>query len=162
MTHNTPRTDSRTKYEATLDVRFGLCYNDMNARLYRRFDSIFGFVGLFGGSGALIAAIGGYKPLGIVAGALVAALAVIERLVRPIEKAVLHDDFKARYASLNARMSDAELPDIERDLVTLQAQAPSGFHALKLPAYNANLLANGRPDYMANTSRWQRFMALLA
>jgi hypothetical protein len=162
MTDMTVRADNRTIYEATLDIRYGCRFNDMNARLYRSMDFMFGFIGLFGGSGALIAAIGGYKALGVIAGALIAAVAVIERLVRPIEKAVEHDDAKRRYADLSARASEITLQELDKELTALQANAPSGFSALEIPAYNANLLANGRPEYSVEASAWQKTIAFFA
>jgi hypothetical protein len=163
MTNNIDvRNDSRTKYEAILDVRFGQRYNDLNARLYRRLDLVFGFVGLFGGSGALIAAIAQDRAWGIATGALGAAVAVIERLVGAIEKAVKHDEFKRKYAELNVEADELELSEIERQLRQLQADAPSGFHSLLKPAYNVNVAANGRPDYALGLTRWERTVHLFA
>jgi hypothetical protein len=156
------RTDDRTKYEAILDIRYGQCYNDLNARLYRRLDLAFGFVGLFGGSGALIAALGEYKAAGVVAGALVAAVAVIERLVRPVEKAVEHDAAKKKYAALNISADDLVLAEIDRELKQLQADAPGGFRSLAKVAYNTNVTANGRPDYALGLTRWERLANLVA
>jgi hypothetical protein len=156
------RTDSRTIEEATLDVRFGQHYNDLNARLYRRLDFGFGFVGLFGGTGAFVAALGEYRTLGLIAGAVLAASAVIERLVRPVEKAVEHDACRLRFADLDARIEQLALADVERELKRLQSTGPSGFHALKIPAYNVNLIANGRPDFVLNESRWAKFLGNLA
>lgn len=162
MTNAAVRTDNRTIYEATLDVRFGCHYNDMNARLYRRLDLCFGFVGLFGGSSAFIAALGQYRTLGVVAGATIAALAVVERLVRPVEKAIEHEECRRRFSDLDQRIDALDLPVLERELKRLQGSGPSGIHSLKIPAYNANLLANGRPDCVARASIWARCVALLA
>lgn len=156
------RTDERTKYEAILDVRYGQCYNELNARFYRRLDLLFGFVGLFGGSGALIAAIAEYKTLGVITGAAVAAIAVIERLVGAIEKAVRHEDFKKKFASLNIEADHLEFAEIERRLRELQADGPSGLHTLGRPAYNLTVTANGRPDYTVALSRWERAFCFVA
>lgn len=162
MTNAAVRTDSRTIYEALLDVRFGRQYNDLNARLYRRFDLFFGFVGLFGGSSAFIAALGEYRTLGVIAGAAIAALAVVERLVMPVEKAIAHEELGRRFSALDEEAGTLDLPTLERELKRLQGTGPSGFYSLKIPAYNANLLANGRPDCTVLASRWERFIALLA
>lgn len=162
MSDTHARVDTRTLYEATLDVRFGQHYNDLNARFYRRLDLVFGFAGLFGGSGALIAALGEYKTLGIITGAIVAAIAVIERLVRPVEKAVLHDEFKSHFANLDILADDLDLIGLDRALKKLQNDGPTGFHVLKIPAYNCNLRANGRPDYIQPLTRWERFITALA
>jgi len=162
LTDERVRIDERTKYEAILDVRYGQCFNDLNARLYRRLDFLFGFVGLFGGSGALIAAIGQYKTLGVLTGAAVAAIAVIERLVTAVEKAVRHEDFKKEYAGLNAEADRLELSEIDQRLRKLQADGPSGFRTLGRPAYNLNVTANGRPDYVVALTRYERVFRFLA
>ena len=91
MNQALPRLDERSLYEAEMDIKYGIRFNEMNARFYRRLDFIFGFVGLFAGSGAFLAAIGEYRTLGIITGALVAAIAVIERLAQPIEHAIGHE-----------------------------------------------------------------------
>ncbi|ONN64811.1 hypothetical protein BTM36_22175 [Herbaspirillum sp. VT-16-41] len=145
-----------------MDLKFGIRFNEMNACFYRRLDFIFGFVGLFAGSGAFLAAIGEYRTLGIVTGALVAAVAVIERLAQPIEHAIGHAALKERYAEVLSRTDEMELPAIERELRLLQAKSPTGLSALSVPAYNANVLSNGRSDYVMPTNLWQRFVALLA
>jgi hypothetical protein len=162
MTQATPRLDERTKYEAELDVKYGWRYNEMNARFQRRLDFIFGFIGLFGGSGAFIAAIGEYKTLGIVAGAMVAAVAVIERLTHPVEYSIAHDTLKEKYAELLVRLPEMPLADIEKELKQLQAKSPCGLTTLAIPAYNANVLSNGRSDYVIKENAWQKFIALLS
>lgn len=156
------RTDSRTKEESILDIKFGVCYNDLNVRLYRRLDLLFGFVGLFGGSGALIAAIGAYKELGVVAGAAVAGVAVIERLIGSVEKAVRHEEVKRKYSALLIKSDGLDFAEVERRLQKLQCNSPSGFHSLLAPAYNKNVRANGRPDYMLKLSTWERVVAFFA
>lgn len=162
MTIAEVRTDSRTTYEATLDVRFGCHYNEMNARLYRHLDYFFGFVGLFGGSSAFIAALGSYRTLGMIAGASVAAIAVAERLVGPVAKAIAHEEHQRRFSALGMEADSLELSALDRELKGLQGSGPSGFHSLKIPAYNINLIANGRPDRVVAATRWERLMALLA
>lgn len=162
MTNIHVRADVRTKYEAILDVRYGQCYNDLNARLYRRLDMFFGFVGLFGGSGALIAAIAEYKTLGVVTGAAVAAVAVIERLVGAVEKAIRHEEFKKEYAALNATADELELAEIDRQLRRLQGEGPTGLHSLGRPAYNLMVKANGRPDYAVQLTKSERIFCFFA
>jgi len=158
--HN--RSEPRSIYEATMDAKFGIHYNDMNARLYRRLDFLFGFIGLFGGSSALVAAIGNYQALGIASGAAIAACAVIERLVASTEKALRHDDYKRRFGALVARCSQLTLEQIDQELITLQTEAPSGFHALKVPAYNALVKANSQVKYLLPQSTWENIMERIA
>jgi hypothetical protein len=162
MTQVQPRLDERTKYEAEMEVKFGCRFNEMNARFHRHLDFIFGFVGLFGGSGALIAALGQYKILGIITGAIVAAVAVIERLAHPVEYAIAHDTLKEKYTDLLVRVPDMPLAEIEKELKTLQAKNPCGVTALSVPAYNATVRSNGRTDYVMEETYWQKTVALLA
>ena len=152
----------RSKYEAVLDVRYGFRFGEMNERFYRRLDLLFGFIGLFGGSAAVVGAIATYPILSLSSGAMVAAFAVIERLVRPVEKAIDHANYKKRFADLDARASKLSLDDLDSELRRLQADAPMGINSLAIPAFNANLRSNGRGDLSTQVSYWSRFIALLA
>lgn len=152
----------RSKYEVLMDVRYGARFGELNERFYRRLDVLFGFVGLFGGSGAVVGAVGSYTAVAAVSGALVAAFAIIERLVRPVEKAIEHSAFKKRFADLDARALKMQVDDIEAELRRLQADAPLGIDSLSMPAFNANLRSNGRDEEIVPESMWQRTIALLA
>lgn len=152
----------RSKYEILLDVRYGARFGELNERFYRRLDLLFGFIGLFGGSGAVVGAIGSYPVIAAICGALVAALAIVERLVRPVEKAIEHCAFKKRFADLDARALKMPVDDVEAELRRLQADAPLGIESLSMPAFNANLRSNGRDDAVVKESMWQRTISLLA
>lgn len=162
MSDSLVRTDERTKYEACLDIKYGFRFNDMNARLYRHLDGFFGFVGLFGGTAAATSALADFKSGAVAAGLALAACAVVERLVRPVEKAVAHDDAKRRYADLSGRVELLDMATTERELSKLQAEGPDGFATLARPAFNANLKSNGRPDAVVSLSFFERMMAAIA
>lgn len=157
-----PTMHPRSHYEAVLDVRYGLRFNELNERLYRRLDLLFGFVGLFGGTSAFVAVVGSAPVLAACASALVAASAVIERLVRPVEKAVAHAEFRRRFGDLDARSGALDLVAVDAELRRLQADGPLGFAALARPAFNANLRSNGRQDALTPESRLERFAAWFA
>lgn len=150
------------KYVAVLDVRYGARYGELNERLYRRLDLLFGFVGLFGGSAVVVGAVGSYPMLSALSGGIIAACAIVERLIRPVERAIEHRDFKKRFADLDARASAMSADDVEAELRRLQMEAPTGLSSLAIPAFNVNLRSNGREDAVVPESFWQRALAILA
>lgn len=156
------KTYERSLYEATLDVRYGVRFNELNQRFYQRLDLSFGFVGLFGGSFAFVGVITEHPVIAATAAALVAACAVLERLIRPVERALDHAAFRRRYADLDARTSGLDLSELDAELRRLQGEGPSGISGLSVPAHNLNLMSNGRGDVLIPQSAWQRFVAFLA
>lgn len=145
-----------------LDVRFGARYGELNERFYRRLDVAFGFIGLFGGSAVVVGAFGSYPWLSGISGVLIAACAIIERLVRPVEKAIEHRDFKKRFADLDARAPSIAEAELQAALRRLQMEAPQGMASLAIPAFNANLRSNGRDDAVVRESKLETFMASLS
>lgn len=162
MTTEPIRTDSRTHYEARNDVAYGIRYNDMNGRLYRRLDAALGFIGMFGGAGAFMAAFAGNKEWGLFIGAVLAAAATWERFLGAVEKAVHHEQAKAAYADLHVAMDGLPLEEVEQRLRRLQGEYRSGIRTLEMPAYNATMRAAGRPDFAQQITRWERFIGFLA
>lgn len=151
---------SRSTYEAILDVRYGQRFNEINEIFYRRLDLLFGFVGLAGGTAAFTGALTAAPVVAGVAGVAIAASAIIERLVRPVEQAVAFAEFRRRFAELDARAAGMTLADIDAELRRLQAAGPHGVTGLAACAYNRNLLSNGRPDAVMPLTGWERFLAL--
>ncbi len=160
-----PRTYERTAYEAKLDVAYGVCFNEINARFYRHLDLIFGFIGLFGGTAVFTAAIGDWQGVSLVAGALVAASAIFERLIRPVEQALRHDEMTRRFVELRVLIEGQpgmSIEAINSGLYALQGSGPSGIASLAPIAYNQVVTSAGRTDFQIEISFWQRLVAVLA
>lgn len=152
----------RSKPEAILDVRYGARFGEMNERYYRHLDTFFGFVGLFGGTSVVVGIAASNPTLSAMSGAVVAACAIVERLVRPVEKALEHCTCKKRFADLDARSAMLSLEDIDSELRRLQMDAPIGISALAIPAFNANLKSNGLENAVVAETIWQRLVNCLA
>lgn len=152
----------RTHYEASLDVRFGARFATLSARLYRRIDLLFGFIGLASGSNALAGGLGGIPALSAIAGAIVATAAILERLVRPVEKAIACEALAMRFGQLHSESSGLDLDTLDSRLRLLQADQTPCFDSLRVPANNKNLLSQGREDWIRPELRWQRFLSICA
>lgn len=140
------RSDGRTHYEAVLDVRYGMRYNDLCERFYNRVDFLIGVVTLAGGSGAVVSAVNKDPAWAVVSGIVLAVLAIFGRLLGATRKAEQHGQAKKAYAALDARSHALAVEQVDAELRPLQASSPSGIRLLALPAYNANLRSNGRPE----------------
>lgn len=155
-------TYERTHYEATLDVRYGVQYAALSARLYRRIDLLFGLISLASGTGAFAGGLSEIPMLSAIAGAVIAVVAILERLIRPTEKAIACDMLAARFAELDADASALTLEAIDRRLRKLQADPTSCFDSLAIPAHNRNLASHGRAECGLPETAWQRFIAFFA
>ncbi|BCL92130.1 hypothetical protein ACNRBV_10390 [Ralstonia pseudosolanacearum] len=155
-------THQRTPYEATLDCRFGSRFCDLNARLYRRLDALFGFFSLFGGTSVFAGTLASYPKLAVPAALIVAASGVLERLIGPAVKAHEFEAQRRRYADLDARNQGMTLANFDAELRQIQAASPSGFRALELPAHNANLRTHGHDDLTEPLPLLDRIASALA
>lgn len=155
------RTDERTTYEAVMDVKYGCVFNRLNQRLYERLDGVLGFVGLAGGSSAIAAGFAGNATAMAWVGGVVAALAIVERLVGAARKAEIHRQAQEAYAELQARCAGMALDAIDRELVALQARFPDGVAGLAEVAFNRNVASNGRAECQLAVPGWGRLLSRL-
>lgn len=158
QTHQTPLEIKRNHAEATLDVHYGIAFNRLNASLYRRIDSLFSLVNVVGGSAAFALVISGTPAIAGWIGLAIAALAYLEREVKPGQKAVLCDAQAERFGDLAGRAPTLDLVDLDRELLRLQSSGPATFDALRLPAYNNNVRSHGYPDSASPTSAWEKLV----
>jgi len=153
----------RTRSEALLDVGFGATYNELNSRIYRRAHNWLSFAQAVLGSAAFAFIWAKDVTLSGYAGLAIAVLVGLDVSFDLSGRAAKFEAHARRYKELlraAPRLGDAELDDMLR---ALQAEVQDGeIKTLELPAYNRNLLAQGRPDAVVPTSRWQRSIAVLA
>ena len=69
---------------------------------------------------------------------------------------------KRRFAELDARSDSLTLEAFDAELKKLQSDGPTTIGALALPAYNANLLAEGHDGMVVPLKFWQRLFQFLA
>ena len=153
----------RNKDEAILDCKYGRCFNDLNARLYRRMGSAFSVVNLIGGSAAFTAAISGSSAvITVIAALAILFVTVLDHEIRPGEKSILCENQRQRFGELLARSANLSHEDLDRELHMLQSTGPSTIDTLSVPAFNQNLITNGYANCVLKESRWQRFVSFLA
>jgi hypothetical protein len=150
------RSDGRTHYEAVLDVRYGMRYNDLCERFYNRLDFWISVLTVAGGSAAVLSAVIKDPEVAAYSGAVLAVIGIIGRQLGASRKAEQHGQAKKAYAALDAKSHALTVEQLDAELKPLQASAPSGIRLLALPAYNANLRTNGRPDLVQELSLGER------
>src|SRR5260363_378905 len=158
MTMNYPR----THYEAVLDVRYGWRFNELNERFYQRLDGLLGFICYFGGSATLIGVLAHHPVFTTIASLCVASAGVLNHLISASRKAYAHAIARAKYAALDARAPRLKLEELDAELKRLQGNSPNGIRALSMPAFNTNLLSNGRPDKIQSLTFWHKWVNLMA
>jgi hypothetical protein len=152
----------RNHAEAVLDLHYAIRYCGDNERFYRRAATALSFLLIFGGSSAFAGMLGGRPELVGWVGLALAAVATIEHLVSPIERATRFEMQARRYQGLNAVASSLTLGDLDARFEAIRADSPIGLRVLEPIAYNANLLSEGFPENVMPTTRWERIVALLA
>lgn len=156
------RADGRTHYEAVLDIRYGMRFNDLCARWYAKADGLLAFVSLMGTSTAVLSVVSSSPATATAAGIVLTAVGTISLLLAPGRKAEQHLQARKAYAELDARSQQRTLEELDVELRILQGTAPSGLALLARPAYNANLMTAGRPEYQMPLRFAERAMLLLA
>lgn len=152
-----------TRYERWLDVRYGSHYNRLHARLYGHIATAINLIQIVAGSAAFVAAIQDWRALALAAGLVVAVVGAISAVVDPSGRAARFDVHARRYGALDAVADTLPVPDLEQRLSLLQIDVqPGEVAALEQPAYNRNVIENGRPDAVVRVSRWERAVEALA
>jgi hypothetical protein len=162
MSNPARHSDNRTHFEAVMDVRYGVCFNDLCERFYSRLDMAFGALSLTGGSAAAASVVNGSPTLAAAAGLVLAVVAVFERLVGAAKKAEQHAAARRAYGDINALAQAMGVEEIDARLRVLQSSTPSGISSLGMPAYNANLRSAGHAQRVQPLSRIERLAALMA
>jgi hypothetical protein len=162
MNEATTRPDGRTHYEAVLDVRFGVHFNGMCERYYNSLDSLIGTVSLIGGSAAAVSFVNKSADIAATAGLVLAVIAIVERLLNAARKAEQHGAAKRAYGDLDAKAGKLSLAQVDAELRSLQASAPSGIRSLLVPAFNANLRSAGREEFVRPEAPLSKLATLLA
>jgi len=126
-----------------LDVLYGVEFNDLNVRFYRRLDGLIATLNLVLGSAAAATLIAKLPGLAGWSGLAIAVLSAIQKTVNPADKALKCAEHRAKYGDLAGRAAEMSLAGVDKELRALQATGPDTIAALAIPAYNANLRSNG-------------------
>ena len=150
--------------EAILDCKYGICFNDMNARLYRRMGSAFSILNLLGGSAIFSSAIsdGDQFYLSLISGLIVFIASILDYEIKPGEKSARCEFQREKFGELLSKSDGMELKEFDMELHKLQSTGPSTINTLQVPAYNANLLANGFDTHVVPETTWQKFVEFFA
>lgn len=154
----------RNLAEAILDCKYGICFNDMNARLYRRMGSAFSILNLLGGSAIFSSAIsdGDQFYLPLISGLIVFIASILDYEIKPGEKSARCEFQREKFGELLSNSDGMELKEFDMELHKLQSTGPSTINTLQVPAYNANLLANGFDTHVVPETTWQKFVGFFA
>lgn len=144
--------------EAVMDVRYGVRFNEMNERFYRRLDMTLTALSLIGGTAAVGSLLAPAPGLAALASIAVAGAAVCQAVLRPQASAVRHNEYRRRFADLDVRAPGLDLPALDAELRRLQGEAPAGLSGLALPAFARNLRSHGldASAVEAEFGRWGR------
>ncbi len=154
--------DGRTYYEAVLDVRYGMRFNDLCERAYNRADMLLNVVLLVGGGTAAVAVFNSSDKATLASGVLLSLVSAVSLLLGASRKAEQHAQAKRAYAALDARAPGLSLRELDAELRLLQGSSPSGITLLANPAQNAMLRSAGRPELVVPLTRAERLMCAFA
>lgn len=149
-------------YQAVLEARFGIHYNVLNERFFRRLKFVFEIVSFLSGTAAVGAVLGNRPDLMMVAGVAIAVLAGANLLLSPGEAAVRFNEIYRRFTDLDRRAKSLKADEIREAISAIRADAPWGIDSLRPYAYNRCLEANGFADGLMRLTRWQRFVSFFA
>jgi hypothetical protein len=151
------------RYELCLEARYCSRYNGLQARFYSRVQTAIRWALLIGGAASVGAVLGERPMLQAVAGITLAALAAIDILLKPGERAARFDAHRRRYDELDAGSRKLSRDELHARLSELQRESYEGeIELLRQPAFNDTMIENGRPDAVVEVSGPERFFAMLA
>lgn len=141
------------RYVLLLDVRYGIFFNRLQSRVYRHILTALGFAQVVAGSAAVVSVVAAIPPLAASAGVVMAALGAVSALIDVGGRSARFDEHARAYGELDAEAAELAIDVLATRLSRLQMTPPEGeIDALANPAYNANLIANGRGDAVVHLS----------
>jgi hypothetical protein len=155
----------RSLYEARLDAQFYVAWHGRNARFFRHVRGLLAFVSLTAGTAAITLLLRQSAALAAVSGAAIAAVAILDRVIGAGDLVFQHNAAAAQYDTLLAQTQRAPVPLAEFDARLSEIGAGVTFYsvwALRATAYNDNVKAVGRDDYVMRRTPWEWFVSLLA
>lgn len=146
------------KEEVMLDIDYAIELHKKCAAVYSKFK--FGFNLVFVLGGAYVASCSEWQRQAV--GTVMMICATLTLLIDPSEKKAMHEEHRRSWLALRADSIDLDLKDIERRRIDIRRTDIDAIEALKLPAFNENLLRHGHKDDCADISIWSRLVNLLA
>jgi hypothetical protein len=151
----------RTRRDTLLDIQYGAIFNEKNWRFYSGLKIVLAWVGFFFGSGIVYGLLKD-PHFAIPSGILLAAIAAMGYSITPESRAVAFRDRYKEYVKLQGRASKLTDDELEIALFDLRAgAAPHSVSALKMPAVNDVLRANGMDAHLQPLSFCQRMFDAL-
>ncbi|WP_029221542.1 hypothetical protein [Xanthomonas cassavae] len=161
MPRTTPTNYSRTKGEALLDLDFAIEISVLNQRFYERVSKGIAFLSLLAGSAAFVTIFSPNSVVVTVAGFLVGAFALAEKVYDFRGKAVIHAELIRSFLRLKARAKDLTLEQLDAAFGKASEKSIPVVQGLRMPAYNNNVRRHGFTDYARPLRRWEKFLYAL-
>lgn len=149
---------TRTHYEATLDVKYGQRLNYLHAKLYAKINAALNFVNLISGTAAFGAFASEKSDIILWIALVISVASILSILINPAIKSAEFADKSRQYARLLANAPELTEPELYKKLLNLQTDTTPIIEAIRVIAYNDNLIENGREDYLTNTNTWQKIL----
>ena len=143
-----------------MEVRFAVCYGELNERFWSHFDTALTLAQAVAGSLALAGVFTPGAGLTAFAGVVLALISGIQATLKPRERSIAFRDARRQFQDLDVDAGALDLVALDRRLEMLRRDAPRGFQSLLRPAESRALVQHGYPDI--TLSRWERFMCLCA
>ncbi|KWT83886.1 MULTISPECIES: hypothetical protein [unclassified Variovorax] len=150
----------RVHGNAVMDVRFGVCYGELNERFWSHFDTALTLLQITAGALALagVFARGGW--LTALAGIALAGISGLQIGLKPRERSIAFRDTRRNFHDLDIESASLDLPALDRRLESLRRDAPRGMSSFLRPAEDRVRREHGYPGVELTT--WQRFLCVLA
>lgn len=154
--------EHEARYTIALDIRYGMCYNHMQARLLSRLDKCLKITEVLLGSTAFVSFINGRAEFAGIAGLLLAIITAVKFAVDFGELAEQAQTQRRRFADLLLIADSLPLDPLRGQLMAVQSGDAPAIESLRLPAYNRNLVEQGRAECVADLSWRERVMQVVA
>jgi hypothetical protein len=125
----------RTVDDALFDIRYAREYGELLHRFYLRVAGTFTFLEIIAGTTAFGAWLAQYPSFAAGSGLAITALAILNHVISPSEKAWKAEAMTTRYTELDKKAKTLSLDDLENELKTLQNESKLEVQSLRYVAY---------------------------
>lgn len=140
---NQPEIQERNLGEAILDIRYCIRLNHLLRRFFRRLDAIISGVELIAGTAVFVSFFQENPEMAVKIALCVAVASMLNRVIKPAEKAYQADELYRRYEQLRSQADQMTLSEVDAAMSELRQMPVSDIEGLRNVAYNDNLRESG-------------------
>lgn len=150
-------------YQTRLEAQYYEVLHLRNARFFRHLRGVFTVISLLAGTAAFTMVLQADARLAVVGGGLIALVTILDSVVNPSARVVMHDHQARNFSLLQAEGRGLDEEAFEKRLAFVRVNDDVNcLETLRYVAYNEVVVSAGRDECAYPLTAWQKLVGLMA